>query len=150
MAKVGRPGKYETHIKPHLAEIKEMCRTMTEAQIMEKLGVGKSAWIKYKQENKEFAETIIKGRQDLVSDLKSTLIQKAHGFTYTEKKTITEEGKPTREETYTKQALPDVAALNLLLKNYDAENWSNDPQYLAIKKEELELQKKKVEQNEWT
>jgi hypothetical protein len=66
-------------------------------------------------------------------------------------------------QTYLKQrkkhiinALPDTNAINLFLKNYDKENWSNDPQQLEIKKqelqmkkEELELKKKEFENNNW-
>ena len=47
----------------------------------------------------------------------------------------------TVTETITKVALPDVAALNLCLKNYDPDNWANDPQMLKIKKEELKIKK---------
>jgi hypothetical protein len=45
--------------------------------------------------------------------------------------------------------LPDVAALNLLLKNYDKDHWSNDPQMLELRKKELELKEKQIESNEW-
>ena len=34
-----------------------------------------------------------------------------------------------------------LAALNLALKNYDKENWANDPQLLELKREELRIQK---------
>lgn len=147
---MGRPSKYESHIKPNLEKITEMCQTMTEKQIAESLGIGHTAWAKYKKEYTEFADAILKGRQNLVAELKSTLINKAKGFGYTERKIVKEDGKAIREEIYERKSLPDVAALNLLLKNYDAENWSNDPQYMAIKREELELKKKQAEQNEWT
>jgi hypothetical protein len=77
------------------------------------------------------------------------LIKKAKGFNYEEKKIIKEHGVIVREETYIKASTPDVAALNLLLKNYDSENWSNDPQVMKLKQEELELKKLKLEMEEW-
>jgi hypothetical protein len=43
-------------------------------------------------------------------------------------------------EITTKEIDGDIAAINLLLKNLD-ENWSNDPQNLALRKQELELRK---------
>ena len=43
--------------------------------------------------------------------------------------------------------LPDVAAINLCLKNYDKENWSENPQNLELKKQELELKKTIAEAN---
>ena len=127
---VGRPNKYETNVQPRLAEIEELCRTMTEKQIAEYLGVGYSSWNDYKTKYSELTETLKKGRQHLVNELRSELIRKAKGFKYTEKKIIKENGKIVREEIYEKASLPDVAALNLLLKNYDRDNWSNDPQML--------------------
>ena len=84
----------------------------------------------------------------MVLELKSALIQKAKGFNYTEKKIIKENGVVVREEEYTKFALPDVAALNLLLKNYD-EQWRNDPAEYELKKRAIEVQEKKLEQNEF-
>ena len=47
------------------------------------------------------------------------------------------------------QALMWLPAINLALKNYDPENWANDPQMLQIRKKELELRKRQVEANEW-
>ena len=145
----GRPNKYETHVKPYLEDIKKWCQTMTEKQIARKLGIAYSSWCLYKNDYSELSETIKKGRQSLVVELKSTLIERAKGFQYTEKKVIKEGGEVVREEIYTKSSLPDVAALNLLLKNYDRENWANDPQTLELKKKELELRERQIENNEW-
>jgi hypothetical protein len=94
-------------------------------------------------------ESLKKGRETLVLELRSTLIRKAKGFNYSEKKIIRENGVVVREEEYQKESLPDVAALNLLLKNYDAENWSNDPAVLELRKKELERKEKQFENNEW-
>ena len=122
---------------------------MTEKQIARKLGIAYSSWCLYKNDYSELSETIKKGRQSLVVELKSTLIERAKGFQYTEKKVIKEGGEVVREEIYTKSSLPDVAALNLLLKNYDKENWSNDPQVIELRKKELELRERQIENNEW-
>lgn len=146
---MARPNKYQTHVKPYLEDIKKWCQTMTEKQIARRLGVAYSSWCLYKNDYPELSETIKKGRQNLVTDLKSTLIEKAKGFQYTEKKVIKQDGVVVREEIYTKSSLPDVAAINLLLKNYDAENWSNDPAVLELRKKELELKEKQFENNEW-
>lgn len=172
MAKAGRKGKYETHVKPHLSEIKDWCRTMTENQIAKKLGIGASTFQFYKTEFPELSETLKTGRTDLVTELRGALIKKAKGYEYTEKKVITEEvkwpeelyvllreagfsdeqierSKLVRTEITTKHASPDVAALNLALKNYDKENWANDPQMLEIRKKEVELRERQIESNEW-
>lgn len=172
MTKKGRKSKYETHVKPFFPEIMEWCRTMTEVQIAERLDIGASTFQAYKTEFPELAEALIKGRKDLVVDLKGALIKKAKGYDYVETKVVTEDVKwpdelytalleagfsaaqieqarLIRTEVYNKKAAPDVAAINLALKNYDKDNWANDPQMLDIRKQELELKKKQIEENNW-
>lgn len=172
MAKRGRKSKYETHVKPFFPAILEMCQTMTEQQIAASLGVAYSTFMAYKNEFPELTEVLKKGRQNLVAELKSALLKKAKGFEYTETKEVSEHVKWPEEmydtllnagltseqisqarivktEIMHKQHAPDVAAINLALKNYDPENWANDPQMLKIRKEELELRKKQIEDSEW-
>lgn len=168
----GKPRKYDDYVKPYLPLISEWCRTMTEQQIAEKLGIGYSTFNQYKADYPEVKEAIKKGKQNLVAELKSALIKKAKGYEYTETK-IVEEAVKWPEEMYAmlidagftkeqieasrlvkteiahKKMSPDVAALNLALKNYDKENWANDPQMLDIRKKELELREKQIENNEW-
>lgn len=149
MSKKGRPDKYKTNVEPHLDKIKEMCLTMTEQQIADTLGVSYSAFRTYKGKYPALNDSLKKGRADLVIELKSMLIEKAKGFKYEEEKIIEENGEIVRREIYRKAALPDVAALNLLLKNYDKENWANDPAILELKKEELEFKKVQFEKLNW-
>ena len=146
---MARPDKYKTNVEPYLNEIKQMCLSMTEAQIAETLGVSLAAWKRYKSHYEPLRAVLKKGRQTLVVELRSALIRRAKGFQYEERKVIKEAGQPTREEIYTRTALPDVAALNLCLKNYDSQNWANDPQMLRIREKELELQERKIELSEW-
>lgn len=149
MAKRGRKSKYYTHVEPFFPEILEMCKTMTEQQIAEHLGVGYSTFMEYKKQFPELTEILKKGRQNLVAELRSALIKKAKGYDYTETETTTEYGKVTKVVEKHKSFGPDVAAINLLLKNYDKDNWANDPQSLELRKKELELREKQVDQNCW-
>lgn len=154
MAKKGRPNKYITNVEPYLDKIEEMASYMTEEQIAEALGVSYSSFRSYKEQYSALVGSLKKGRKNLVIDLKSTLIKKAKGFNYVEKKAInlrTEEGEyiTVKEEVYTKYAQPDVAAANLLLKNYDREFWRNDPAEDERKNKELELKEKKIESEDW-
>lgn len=152
---MARPNNYNKLIEPYLDDIAQMALTMSEKQIAETLGVGYSTFKRHKKDYKPLRDALKKGRKALVIELKSTLIEKAKGFDYLETKTVKELDKATgklvvsKVEEYKKHATPDVAALNLLLKNYDKDNWANDPQALALRKEELELQKKKLEDSEW-
>lgn len=170
--KRGKPGKYDTYVKPYLPIISEWCRTMTEQQIAEKLGIGYSTWNQYKVDYPEVKEAIKRGRQNLVAELKSSLIKKANGYEYTETKEVTERVKwppdmyaalidagftpeqiaysrVVKTEVAHKKMSPDVAAINLALKNYDRENWANDPQMIELRKKELELKEKQIEENSW-
>lgn len=154
MAKRGRKSAYETHIKPRFSDILNWLKNgATERQIAENLGVSYSTLNKYKAENNEFAEFIKNGRKTLVMQLRGALVKRAMGFEYTEKKKYTKRDPDGQvfqyvEET-TKTALPDVAALNLCLKNYDPEEWANDPQALKLKREELELRREIADKNDW-
>lgn len=147
--KRGRKNKYETHVRPRLKEIEEMCNTMSEKQIAKVLGVAYSSWNKYKLDFPELSEHIKKGRIKLVTELRSALIKKAIGFSYTEQKVVKKGESIIKTETVTKIQPPDVAALNLALKNYDKENWSNDPQALELRKKELKLREKQIDNNSW-
>ena len=146
---MGRPNKYETHVKPHLKEIEKMAEEMTEAQSAKTLGVSRSAWNEYKKAYPDIEKHLKKGKSRLVKELKSYLIKKAKGFPYEERKQIYEGGELVREEVYQRYAQPDTGAIHLLLKNYD-ESWRNDDQTtIELKKQKLELEKEKQENNNW-
>lgn len=153
MAKRGRKSAYETTIKPRFSDISEWLKHgATERQIAYNLGVSYSTLNKYKVEKSEFAELLKNGRQGLVLELRGALVKKALGYTFTETKKYTkiEGGKAVQyvEET-TKEAAPDVAALNLCLKNYDPDEWANDPQALKMKEKELELRREIADKDNW-
>lgn len=144
--KRGRKSKYETDVKSHFTQIKEWLENgATERQVAENLGIGYSTFNRYKGEKEELRELIKKSRQSVVLKLRGALIKKALGFEYQEAKIV--DGVKT--EINIKYALPDVAAINLALKNYDKENWANDPQMLDLRKQELKLREKQIEENSW-
>lgn len=156
MAKTGRKSVYDTKIKARFKDIERWLKGgASEKQVAQALGIAESTWFRYKAEKKEFQEFVkTVDRSEIVCDLRSALLKKAMGFTYEEKKQyITEDmltgRKKKHTEIYTKQALPDVAAINLALKNYDKDNWANDPAMLELKKQELELRREAMENKEW-
>ena len=153
MAKLGRKGKYDTHVKPYLDKIKEWYGEMDEKQIAEKLGISIASWENYKNAYPELREVLKNGKQELISELKNSLKKKAKGFYYEETKTsIREEGGKQVKvvEKYKKYAQPDTGAIHLLLKNLD-DSWRNDDKTtIDLKQKQLELTEKKVEQNEWS
>lgn len=170
MAKRGRKNKYETDVKARFSEIAEWLENgATERQVAQNLGIAYSTFNKYKTEKTELLQLIKKSRQSVVTKLRGALIKRALGFDYQESKTVTEkidlpedlkaflaaqgyeipEAKLVKTELMTKRALPDVAALNLALKNYDSNNWANDPQMLRIREQELKLRKEQIDNNNW-
>lgn len=150
---MGRKCKYDTHVKPHLADIKEWITECTEKQIAQKLGVGLTAFAKYKNENEELRQALTDGKVQLVKDLKESLKKKAKGYHYEETKTIIREnpdGTTSKViEKYEKYAQPDTGAIHLLLKNLD-DSWRNDDaETMQIKRDTLEVARKKAEENRW-
>lgn len=150
---MGRKGKYETHVEPRLHEISKWICTMTEGQIASKLGINQSTFQRYKNKHPELAEALVEGIGNLKVELKETLKKKAQGYTYEEEKTTRkiEGGKviAITKETYKRYAQPDTGAIHLLLKNID-EEWRNDDKTsVDLKKRQLDLTEKRVEQGEW-
>lgn len=152
----GRPTKYHELVKPRLKEIAEWRENgWTEDKIAKELGVSRTAMREYKKLYPEFLRTIKSGNAALIGRLKGALVKAAEGYQYPEIKKIYERNKETgkmehvRTEETIKTAPPSVAAINLALKNFDRENWSNDPQLLELRRKELELKAKKQEDDDW-
>lgn len=150
---MGRKSRYETHVKPYLNQIQEWYEDLDERQIaVDKLGIAVSTWEKYKRENPELREVLKRGKQQLVSELKTSLKKKAKGFYYEETKTCIREvdGRQVKTiEKYKKYAQPDTGALHLLLKNLD-ESWHNDDlETINMKKEQLKIAREKMENDNW-
>lgn len=149
---MGRKNLYETLVQPKLKEIPEMVGTMTEEQIAKRIGISRRSLEKYKQQHEELRAALLKGREDLVQDLKTTLKKKAQGFYYKETKTtIRKDGDKTIKviEEFEKYAQPDTGAIHLLLKNLD-ETWRNDDrETMDLKRQRLEMEKEKSEANNW-
>lgn len=147
MAKVGRKGKYETHVKPHLDRIKEYKKMgATDEQICNVLGIKKSAYYDYLNKYSEFSESLKKGKEDFVLTLKGRLALLTEPHKLETKKQYIRVDQETGQKTQyteitTRDVDPDVAAINLLLKNLDKDNWANDPQSISLKQQELELRK---------
>ena len=150
--------KYETHVKPYLKEIKEWIKSLNEEEIAtKKLGVSVRSFTDYKKNNPELRQALIERKQNLAFELKETLRKKAKGYYYEETK-ITKIHNPDNEaepewiekiEVNRKYAQPDTGAAHLLLKNIDP-NWRNDDApTMELKKKQIELQKQKLEQDNW-
>lgn len=148
---MGRPNKYDSHIKPYLKQIAEWKKNgATDQQICEQLGVSMSVFYAAKAKYTEFSEILKNSRGAFVADLRGELAKLAFRHTLKTKKvyTKTEDGKAvTYQEVTEKEVDGDIAAIHLLLKNLDKENWAENPQAMEIKRQELELKKLLAEAN---
>lgn len=147
-------------IKDNLDRIEKWVASgLSMKDIAHNLGISERTLYKYKAEDEQFMQSVKKGRQVAVEILENTMFKSATGFTQTLKKyekvkrCTYKDGKKLKEweeivelevEEYFK---PDITAGIFLLKNWG--NYVNEPRVLEIRRQELELQKKKLEDSEW-
>lgn len=150
---MGRSNKYFTHVQPRLNEISDMYQFATETEIAKALHVSARSWENYKTQYPELKKALERGKQELVFELKKSMKRKALGYEYKEiEKQVTEVDGEKRIviKEYTRYAQPDLGAQHLLLKNLDP-TWRNDDQTtIELKKQKLELEKEKADNNSWT
>lgn len=129
-------------------------------EIAHNLGISERTLYKYKANDPQFMQTVKNARQVAVETLENTMFKSATGFMQTLKKyekvkrCTYKDGKKLKEweeivelevEEYFK---PDITAGIFLLKNWG--NYVNEPRVLEIRQQELELQKKKIEDSGWS
>lgn len=143
-------------IEPFLPKIKRWLRRgVYEYQIIERLGISKPTWEKYKKERPELMKVIVDGRllrkDDLIPDLENVLVKNALGYTQKaaevrEIQTINEKKEVTIHRTIIDKTYPpDTRAASILLANFTRnkdQQYSENPGELDIKKQRLELEKK--------
>lgn len=126
-----------TKIRKRFAEIEDWARQgLSEQQIITNLGIGKSTFYRHKREHSELAELIEKARIAPITELTNKLYERACGMTRTSTRTYVRTDPDGQEYTITEtteiQELPNIAAIHLLLKNWNKNNWSNDPVHTEI------------------
>lgn len=113
---------------------------LTDEQIAKNLGIGKTAFYKYKNEHTEFANTLKRGKEVIDYEVENALLKRALGYEYTE---VTKErilkkdekgqpcvdihGFPVHEmvvtKTVKKEVVPDTTAQIFWLKNRKPKDW---------------------------
>lgn len=149
--------KYDSHVKPHLDKITKWTEDLTDEQIAARLKISRKSFIEYKKQHPELVEALEKGKKRLVVELKDTLKKKAKGFYYEEVKTVkihnpdseAEQEWIEKIEVNRKYAQPDTGAAHLLLKNLDPTWRNDDAETMKLKKQQVEIQKQKLEQDNW-
>ena len=147
MAKRGRKSKYTSNVEPYLEKIKEYKKLgATDEQICQILNVSKTVFYEYQKKYPEFQKSLKIGVNEFIQELRGRLASLTVPHKLETKKQYIKVDQETGNKTQyteitTRDVDPDIAAINLLLKNLDKENWANDPQALSMKQQELELRK---------
>lgn len=149
----GAKGKYESHVKPYFDQIEKWLNNgATEKQIADNLGIVESTFYEYKNKYPEFSELFKKKRNGLVTELRGAIVKRAIGYDYEETTITVKQTGGKKVETVEKRKKhmpPDVAALNLALKNYDDEWHNDDMATIMHRSKELEIKEKKAEAETW-
>lgn len=149
---MSRSNKYLTNVQPRLDEISEWYQFATEKDIAKACDVSPRSWENYKVKYPELREALSKGKKMLEFELKKSLKKKALGYEYKEtERQITEVDGERRVviKEFTRYAQPDLGSIHLLLKNLDP-TWRNDDQTTVdMKREKLNLEREKADNNNW-
>ena len=121
--------KWET-VKDKLVLVEGWARDgLTNEQIAEHLGIGKTTFYKMIKEHSELSEHLKKGKEVIDYEVENALLKRALGYKYEEKtyESIYDEKLGMRIERLTKkvtkQVAPDTTALIFWLKNRKPKQW---------------------------
>ena len=141
--------KYDDYVD--LERIKQLAATgMIQRDIAKSIGLSESGFYRYIKMYPEIKAAIVEGRQTVVNDIKTAMLQKALGYTYTETKTTvrkSDDSETTVTETWEKYAAPSEGAAAMLLRQYDKDYIDRDQTSIDLRKEELQLKTAVAEAN---
>ena len=146
--------KYDSQVKPRFYEIQQWLEQgLSEAQIIKNLGVGRTSWENYKHRHEELVEVLKKGRAVQVVEVENSLYRAATGYYFTVEEAVkvknadgSEGVKVVRLEKFKP---PEVAAMCFFLKNKDRANWTDNPQMIEVRREELEIRRQESQFKQW-
>ena len=163
MSKLGRKSAYEEKIKPRFSEIAEWVRNgATEKSIANRLGISRKTFMKYKALESDLVTLLKSNREVAVNEIENSMYRAATGEWQTVRKYVKckrieyENGHKAQEfeemVAYDEEVYfpPNMTAAIYLLKHWGKERgYTNDPQTLELKKQELQLKKEIAEHNNW-
>lgn len=139
----GRPCKYESHVKPRLAEIEKWVEEgLTDYCIAENLHIHPETLGKYKKEYPDLIGTYKKAQAKQVSKVVNALFQRATGYKYEE--VTKEDGKPVK--TVEKHIPGDTTAQQVYLYNRAPEAWrsKNHTESISFTQNIVNIDQRKV------
>lgn len=154
MVKRGRPNAYMERIEPRRKEIIEWARAgATNKEIAIALGIGYSTFQEHIAKHPDFSEALKEARLSGVPMVKLALYRRAVGFEYEERKISQHKDEDGTIKDYVevtkKQALPDVGACQVFLRNNTEDFRDKDKFTYDFKNLELELKREIVKQNDF-
>ena len=143
LKKESKPTKYDELVKPHLEDIRHyVSHGVTEEEVRNFYGVGKTMWYEYKKKHSELSELLCNAKQICRVNLLNRAFEVSNGYEYTE--TTTEEIKDsdgnitgTKTKIVKRYARADAGMIQFLLINRYPEDFARDPQVLSLRKEAL-------------
>jgi len=109
-----------------MAETAAADLNVTEAQLARLFGVTKRTITNWKK-RKDFAEALARGKEEADSKVVKSLYQRAVGFRYREKTTVTFPDGGQQVTVFERYALPDVGAQIKFLYNRCPKQWRPQP-----------------------
>ena len=130
---MGRPTKYDSHVKPKLNLVVGWAREgLIDEQIAKNLGISVASYYDYKLKYLEFMEALKKGKEVCDFEVEGSLFKRANGYTYDEttqesRLIDTIDGKSVyglvTTKKVTKQVAPDPVSMIFWLKNRKPALW---------------------------
>lgn len=153
MAGRGRPNAYKERIEPRINEIIEWAKAgATNREIATALGVSYSTFLDHVSKHADLSDSLKEARLSGVPIVKLALYRRAVGFEYEEVKVseVVDDGvSKTTTEIIKKQALPDVGACQVFLRN-NTEDFRDKAKFdYDFKAKELELKQKLAERDDF-
>lgn len=150
-------GKYEEWLTPEgLLKIEGWARDgLIDEQIAAKCNISVSTLNEWKKRFPTVSESLKKGKEVIDRKVENALLKRALGYKYNEvtkelvKNLETGELELKTTKIVTKEVTPDTTAQIFWLKNRKSDDWVNDPQVIKLRKKELELREKQIEENSW-
>ena len=126
---------------------------LAEYQIFKNLRVGKTTWESYKKKRPELVELLKKGKECQISEVENALFKNATGYYYFVDEAIKikdpDGGEHVEKVRVQKFKPPETGAIAFFLKNKNKRDWTDNPQMIDLKKEELEIRKAESEFKSW-
>lgn len=117
----GRPPRYNKNYHPMLVEYMAKCG-LTDKEMAVNIGIVESTFYKWKQDHKEFSESLKKGKEPSDDLVEAAFYQRCLGYEHDAIHISNYKGKVTKTKIVKKYP-PDTAAIKFWLTNRRPEQW---------------------------